>query len=66
MVAYLRADRLIGTNISFPRKSVTGTGNIIMAATLVAGETLIDNCACEPEISDLCIFSIKWSKYNRA
>ena len=51
-----KADRLIGTNISFPRKSVTGTENIIMAATLAAGETLIDNCACEPEISDLCIF----------
>jgi len=51
-----KADKLIGTNITFPRKSVTGTENIIMAATLAEGETIIDNCACEPEISDLCMF----------
>ena len=51
-----KADRLIGTEIVFPRKSVTGTENIIMAATLAKGETIIKNAASEPEISDLCEF----------
>ena len=51
-----KAKRLIGSKIDFPQKSVTGTENIIMAATLAKGETVITNCACEPEISDLCIF----------
>ncbi len=51
-----KADKLIGTNIVFPKKSVTGTENIIMAASLAKGKTIIDNSASEPEISDLCIF----------
>mgnify|MGYP001280492854 CR=1 FL=1 len=51
-----KAKKLVGSKIDFPRKSVTGTENIIMAATLAKGETVITNCACEPEISDLCIF----------
>jgi UDP-N-acetylglucosamine 1-carboxyvinyltransferase len=48
--------RLKGTNIIFDKKSVTGTENIIMAASLAKGQTKIDNAASEPEISDLCIF----------
>tara|TARA_Y100001936_G_scaffold87488_2_gene85885 strand:+ start:172 stop:1431 length:1260 start_codon:yes stop_codon:yes gene_type:complete len=54
-----KAKRLNGTKISFPRKSVTGTENIIMAATLAKGKTIIENAASEPEISDLCEFLIK-------
>ena len=51
-----KAKRLNGAKISFPRKSVTGTENIIMAATLAKGKTIIENAASEPEISDLCEF----------
>tara|TARA_B100000035_G_scaffold278146_1_gene256895 strand:+ start:15872 stop:17131 length:1260 start_codon:yes stop_codon:yes gene_type:complete len=51
-----KAKRLIGTKIVFPKKSVTGTENIIMAATLAKGQTIIENAASEPEISDLCVF----------
>ena len=51
-----KAKKLKGTEIHFPRKSVTGTENIIMAATLAEGTTTISNAASEPEISDLCLF----------
>ena len=51
-----KAKRLRGAKIVFPRKSVTGTENIIMAATLAKGKTVIENAASEPEISDLCVF----------
>ena len=51
-----RAKKLKGTEILFPRKSVTGTENIMMAATLAKGTTTISNAASEPEISDLCLF----------
>jgi len=51
-----KVKKLKGTEILFPRKSVTGTENIIMAATLAKGTTKIKNAASEPEISDLCIF----------
>ena len=47
------ADRLIGASYCFPKKSVTGTANILMAATLAEGETEIINAACEPEIIQL-------------
>ena len=46
-------DQLIGSSYSFPKKSVTGTANILMAATLAEGETNIVNAACEPEIVQL-------------
>ena len=51
-----KVKKLKGTKIFFPRKSVTGTENIIMAATLAKGTTTIKNAASEPEISDLCLF----------
>ena len=47
------ADRLIGSSYCFPKKSVTGTANILMAGTLAEGETEIFNAACEPEIVQL-------------
>ena len=51
-----KANRLKGTEINFPKKTVTGTENIVMAASLADGLTKIYNSASEPEISDLCIF----------
>jgi len=47
------AERLKGSEYYFPIKSVTGTANILMAATLAQGETKILNAACEPEIDNL-------------
>ena len=51
-----QSNRLKGAEIVFDKKSVTGTENIIMAASLAQGQTKINNAASEPEILDLCIF----------
>ena len=48
-----RRGRLRGARISFEKITVTGTENILMAATLAEGETLIENAAREPEVADL-------------
>ncbi len=48
-----RADSLHGAEITFPRRSVTGTENLMMAATLARGRTVLHNCAKEPEVTDL-------------
>jgi UDP-N-acetylglucosamine 1-carboxyvinyltransferase len=48
-----RTQRLRGANIHFEKITVTGTENILMAATLADGETVLSNAAREPEISDL-------------
>jgi UDP-N-acetylglucosamine 1-carboxyvinyltransferase len=45
--------RLRGAEITFETVTVTGTENVMMAATLAQGTTCIQNAACEPEISDL-------------
>ncbi len=45
--------RLQGIEYRFPAKTVTGTENLIMAATLADGITVLSNCALEPEIADL-------------
>ena len=55
----VRAKRLKGANISFDISTVTGTENIMMAAVLAEGETVIGNAACEPEVVDLANFMIK-------
>ncbi len=44
------APRLKGTNITFDQVTVTGTENIIMAASLAEGTTVIENAAKEPEV----------------
>jgi len=49
------ADKLKGAMITFPIPSVTGTENVIMAATLAEGTTVIKNAAMEPEIDDLIL-----------
>src|SRR6266446_4136973 len=48
-----RADRLKGGEIVFDRITVTGTEDLLMAATLAEGETVMRNCAREPEVADL-------------
>ncbi|MEO8924051.1 MAG: UDP-N-acetylglucosamine 1-carboxyvinyltransferase [Caldimonas sp.] len=48
-----RAQRLKGARISTDMVTVTGTENLLMAATLADGETVLENAAQEPEIPDL-------------
>ncbi|PTR23033.1 UDP-N-acetylglucosamine 1-carboxyvinyltransferase [Rhodococcus sp. OK519] len=53
------ADDLHGANIRLAFPSVGATENILMAAVLARGETVIDNAAREPEIVDLCNMLIR-------
>lgn len=56
---YAKAKKLIGAQINFEQVSVTATENILMAATLAKGTTIINNAAQEPEIIDLAKCLIK-------
>jgi UDP-N-acetylglucosamine 1-carboxyvinyltransferase len=62
---------LIGNKITFPKISVGATENIMLAACLAKGKTILNNCACEPEIKDLSKFlvkmgcKIKWLKKRK-
>ena len=47
------ATRLKGAEIAFDKITVTGTEDLLMAATLAEGETVLQNCAREPEVADL-------------
>lgn len=47
---------LQGAEIILDLVTVTGTENIVMAAVLAEGQTIIHNAACEPEVKDLCDF----------
>jgi UDP-N-acetylglucosamine 1-carboxyvinyltransferase len=47
-----RADRLRGGNVVFDKVTVTGTEELMMAATLADGRTVMENCAREPEVVD--------------
>jgi UDP-N-acetylglucosamine 1-carboxyvinyltransferase len=47
---------LKGANLTFETVSVTGTENLMMAAVLAKGTTVIENAACEPEVQDLALF----------
>jgi UDP-N-acetylglucosamine 1-carboxyvinyltransferase len=57
---------LVGAKIKFPKISVGATENLIIAASLAKGQTILYNCAIEPEIKDLVNFlnkmgcKIKW------
>ena len=57
---------LTGSKITFPKISVGATENLIIAACFAKGETILSNCAIEPEIKDLINFlsklgcRIKW------
>jgi UDP-N-acetylglucosamine 1-carboxyvinyltransferase len=54
-----KARRLKGAKLVMDTVTVTGTENLLMAATLAAGETIIENAAREPEVVDLANFLIK-------
>ena len=53
-----RSDRLRGAHIVFDTVTVTGTENLLMAAVLADGETVLENAAREPEVTDLANFLI--------
>ena len=48
-----RAERLVGTRFRFDMPTVTGTENVLMAAALARGTTVLESCAREPEVVDL-------------
>ena len=50
---HAKASKLRGTTIEFDMVTVTGTENVMMAATLADGETILENAAREPEVVDL-------------
>lgn len=51
----VKAPRLTGARISFDTVTVTGTENLMMAAALARGVTVLENAACEPEVTDLAV-----------
>jgi UDP-N-acetylglucosamine 1-carboxyvinyltransferase len=53
-----RAERLKGAHIVFDTVTVTGTENLLMAAVLADGKTVLENAAREPEVTDLANFLI--------
>ncbi len=54
-----RAERLKGTHLVFDKITVTGTEDLLMAGVLAEGETLMENCAREPEVADLAALLVK-------
>ena len=50
---HAKARQLTGTHIIMDIVTVTGTENLMMAATLAEGTTVLENAACEPEVADL-------------
>lgn len=58
---YIKAEatKLEGAEIEFEKKTVGGTENLLMAASLAQGETILKNCALEPEVSNLSELLIK-------
>jgi len=55
----VKAPRLKGARIYLDMPTVTGTENLMMAATLADGVTVIENAAREPEVADLALFLIQ-------
>lgn len=53
---YLKADKLKPIKFEFPKISVTGTENLMMAAVFTKGKTTLKNCAKEPEVVELANF----------
>jgi len=56
---HIKADRLRGAHLYLDTPSHTGTENLIMAASLAPGTTIIDNTALEPEVLDVIAFLTK-------
>ncbi|MFN6995662.1 MAG: UDP-N-acetylglucosamine 1-carboxyvinyltransferase [Aquincola tertiaricarbonis] len=59
IVANAPGGRLRGARITTDMVTVTGTENLLMAATLAEGETLLENAAQEPEVTDLAEMLVK-------
>jgi UDP-N-acetylglucosamine 1-carboxyvinyltransferase len=53
------APALTGSRIVFDKITVTGTENLMMAAVLANGTTVLENAACEPEVTDLAVLLTK-------
>jgi UDP-N-acetylglucosamine 1-carboxyvinyltransferase len=53
-----RADRLQGAHVVFDTVTVTGTENLMLAAALAEGETVLENAAREPEVIDVANFLV--------
>lgn len=49
-----KADKLVGAEINFPISSVGATANVLMAAVMAEGQSVLNNAAMEPEIDSLC------------
>jgi UDP-N-acetylglucosamine 1-carboxyvinyltransferase len=61
------AERLKGAEIVFDKITVTGTEDLLMAASLAEGETVMQNCAREPEVADLaCLLNRMGAKIEGA
>ncbi len=60
-----RAERLHGAHIVFDKITVTGTEDLLMAAVLADGDTLFENCAREPEVTDLAALLICHGRQHR-
>src|ERR1700734_605301 len=58
-VIHIKAGKLQGAHLYLDTPSHTGTENLIMAASLAPGKTIIDNCAQEPEVLDVIAFLTK-------
>src|SRR5262249_58700110 len=58
-VIHIKADKLRGAHLYLDTPSHTGTENLIMAASLTPGTTVIDNVALEPEVLDVIEFLTK-------
>ncbi|HZG36582.1 MAG TPA: UDP-N-acetylglucosamine 1-carboxyvinyltransferase [Gaiellaceae bacterium] len=54
----MRTDGLRGRRVFLDEASVMATENVVMAAVLAQGETIIGNAACEPHVQDLCRFLV--------
>ncbi len=52
---HAKASRLQGAHINMDMVTVTGTENLLMAATLAKGQTILENAAMEPEVTDLAL-----------
>jgi len=61
-----RAERLHGAHLIFDKITVTGTEDLLMAAVLAEGETLMENCAREPEVADLTELTAMGAKIEGA
>ena len=60
-----RAGRLKGARLVLETVTVTGTENLMMAATLAEGETVLENAAREPEVVDLANFLMRHGREDQ-